>query len=61
MTIEQARNNLDKPVVYRPAGGSAETGVITAVRGPWVFVLYAGGHHAKATDPGMLTLAEEQP
>ena len=41
MAIEQARGNIGNGVIYRPPGGRAEDGVITAVSDTMAFVLYA--------------------
>ena len=41
-------------VVYRTNFGEAEDGVITEVRGRWVFVRYRGDQVAKATNPAAL-------
>lgn len=57
MTPEEARARVGSGVVYRPyPGGPAEDGEITEVRGPWVFVRYAGDGIAKATAPESLVL-----
>jgi hypothetical protein len=56
MTLDEARNHIDDGVVYKPAGGKPETGVITAVSSVYVFVQYAGERGTKATYPEDLTL-----
>lgn len=56
MDLEEARANIGRAVVYRAdAGDLAEDGLITEIRGPYVFVRHATGG-AKATQPQDLTL-----
>lgn len=56
MTLGEAREHIDEGVVYTPAGGPAEDGVITGVSNRAVFVRYKGDLHAKATNPADLKL-----
>jgi hypothetical protein len=59
MTIEEARAAVGSGVVYTPAHGPREDGVITSV-GPGpdglVFVRYASDTGSKGTRPADLTL-----
>jgi len=60
MTIDEARANILREVLYRPPGEPAaepERGVITAVGRLWVFVHYGDSPQSQATDPADLTLA----
>lgn len=56
MTIEEARTNIGRGVVYKPAGheDDLEVGVITSVGQHYVFVRYAGDDHGIATPPERL-------
>lgn len=56
MTLEQAKDNINARVVYRPGDGRPERGVIVSVRSGWVFVRYHGDTIAKATRPKDLEL-----
>jgi len=56
MTIEEAEAHIGDGVVYAPAYGEREDGVITSVTRTHVFVMYAGDLHSKATSPGDLFL-----
>lgn len=56
MTTDEARRHIGDGVVYQPAHGPAEDGVITSVSDTRAFVLYRGNLAAKATDPADLTL-----
>ena len=55
MTIAEARAHIGERVVYHPACGHIEDGVITRVSGDWVFVRYGADRHAVATDSADLT------
>jgi hypothetical protein len=61
MTLDEARAALRGDaaarVVYAPQSGATEEGVITEVRGYFVFVRYNGDEHSKATRPEDLSLA----
>lgn len=54
MTLDEARRNIGRGVVYRPAHGPAEDGVITRVNDRYVFVRYGADRGSKATDPWAL-------
>ena len=67
MTLDEARERIGKRVIYWPHGllkrsdsgmptTVAETGTIGAVNDSYVFVVYDGDTHAKATKPEDLTL-----
>ena len=56
MRLDQARKHIGDRVVYRSGGAPDETGLITEVRDPYVFVLYTGDRTAKATHPQSLDL-----
>lgn len=56
MTLDQARAEIGRGVVYHSSHDTHEHGRIRSVGDRFVFVVYDGDHHAKATDPGMLTL-----
>lgn len=56
MTLEEAREHAGHAVVYRRPGELAEDGTITSVGERFVFVLYTGDRHPKATDPADLAL-----
>lgn len=56
MTLEDAREHIGDGVVYTPAHGAREDGVITGVSSVYVFVHYAGDRGSKATYPEDLTL-----
>ena len=53
MTLEEARNNIGRYVVYTPFKGCSESqkelGVITSVNDTYVFVRYGDELHSKAT------------
>ena len=55
MTLEEARNNIGRYVVYIPFNGCSdnqkELGVITSVNDTYVFVRYGDDLHSKATRP----------
>ncbi len=51
MTLDEAREAVGRGVVYRPQHGRFEDGVITSVRGAWVFVRYSGDATSRATAP----------
>lgn len=60
MTLDEARTNTGRSVVYQPPGQGIETqeeGVIMAVFARYVFVKYRGDLHAKATAPDLLTFS----
>lgn len=57
MRLDEAREHIGDTVVYHCAGRPPEDGVITEVRGDYVFVLYTGDRIAKATHPMSLELA----
>jgi hypothetical protein len=63
MTLDEARSCLERgepDVLYRPAHGEPELGVITSVSDAWVFVRY-GTQASVATDPADLeALTPEQ-
>lgn len=59
ITLEQARENLRREVIYTPPGGKPERGTIEKVTDDYVFVLYLGDRWAKATSPWMLDWAPE--
>jgi hypothetical protein len=57
MTIDEARACLargEPDVLYRPAHGEPEHGVITSVTEAWVFVRYGAQATPAATDPADL-------
>ena len=57
MTIDEARAHVGDGVLYRPRCGHTEEGVITRVRGTWVFVKYESSPAAaQATDAADLEL-----
>ena len=56
MTLDEARSHIGDGVVYTPAHGGREDGVITGVSSRVVFVRYAGDPAAKGTNPADLTL-----
>lgn len=53
MTLEEARNNIGKYVIYTPFGNCTqnqkELGVITSVNDNYVFVRYGNELNSKAT------------
>lgn len=51
MTLDQARDNIGRRVVYVPRFEMREYGVISGVNDLVVFVHYAGDQQAKATNP----------
>jgi hypothetical protein len=61
VTLDEARDHIGRGVVYTPAAGDPEDGVITGVSSTTVFVRYAGDHAAKGTDPADLTLLSTTP
>lgn len=45
MTLDEARNNIGKPVIYQDRDdGPLEEGMITGVSARYVFVRYRGQH-----------------
>jgi hypothetical protein len=56
VTLDEALGHVDHGVVYAPAHGKREDGVITSVGTRYVYVRYAGDAHSKATEPGDLEL-----
>ncbi len=57
MTLDEAKQSIGRKVVYRPAnGGPLEEGVITEVRGRFVFARYGSDQHSKGTRPENLEL-----
>jgi len=63
MTLDEARAALQGDdaaarVVYAPRPGETQEGVITEVRGYFVFVRYDGDDFSKATRPEDLSLAD---
>lgn len=54
ITIEQARVNIGRGVVYRRPHCKPEQGVITSVSVTNVFVRYAGSMHSRGTCPADL-------
>jgi hypothetical protein len=56
MTLDEARAHIGDGVVYTPAGGDREDGVITGVSRTSVFVRFTGDQFGKGTDPADLTL-----
>ena len=59
MTLEEARDHVGHGVLYLPAGGPVEDGVIAGVTAAAVFVRFSGGQHAKSCRPEDLTLTAE--
>jgi hypothetical protein len=58
MTIDEARGNIKRAVLWRPPGGgtdSTEEGVITSVTDRRVYVRF-NSETSHAVDPGRLTL-----
>ena len=51
ITIEQARVNIGRSVVYRRPWCETEQGAITSVSETSVFVRYLGDMHSKGTCP----------
>lgn len=61
ITLQQASDRTGASVIYRPhPGAPGEDGTITEARGRYVFVLYRGDAHAKATAPQLLDFLTEQ-
>lgn len=61
MTLDEARANVGRSVVYRPDHGPSEDGVITGVSERFVFVRYRGQHpdaHGQATPAELLEVGE---
>ena len=56
MTIEEARAHIGDGVVYAPAYGDREDGVITSVSDRFAFVRYGSRQTSAATDPAALSL-----
>ena len=54
ITIEEARANIGRGVIYRHPYCEAEQGTITGVSETTVFVHYLGDMHPKGTQPGDL-------
>ena len=54
ITIDQARDNIGRGVVYRRPHCETEQGVITSVSETTVFVRYSGDMHSKGTCPADL-------
>ena len=54
ITIEQARANIGRGVIYRRPYCEAEQGTITGVSETTVFVRYLGDMHSKGTYPSDL-------
>ena len=63
ITIDQARLNIGRGVVYRRPYCKTEQGVITSVSETSVFVRYLGDMHSKGTCPADLEwlTPDEQP
>lgn len=59
MTLDEARDNAGRRVVYSPHPGEEEEGVIVYASGVHVFVRYGGNGAPKATPPHCLTLKGE--
>ena len=57
MTLEEARQHIDRAVIYRTEGQPPEDGVITSVNDAYVFVRYRGWGGSKATRAEDLELA----
>lgn len=47
--IEPTEGDIGRAVVYRPAGGDLEDGIIRSFNDRFVFVQYKGDLHSKAT------------
>ena len=58
MTIEEAIAHVGDGVVYAPAYGDREDGVITSVSDRFVFVRYGSRTTSAATEPAALSLLE---
>lgn len=56
MTLDEARDHIGEGVVYTPAEGDPEDGVIVGASSTTVFVRYKGDLAAKGTNPADLTL-----
>lgn len=57
MTLDEARQNLGRAVIYRPhPGAEPETGFITGAGQMYVFVRYGSNGHSTATPPELVTL-----
>lgn len=56
MTLDEVRDNVGSGVIFTPAHGDREDGVITGASSRFAFVRYRGDQHAKATDPANLIL-----
>jgi hypothetical protein len=56
MTLDEAREHVGSKVLYTPSSDVVEEGVITEVRGEYVFVRYGGDYGSKATRPEDLRL-----
>ena len=64
MTIDEARGCLDRgetAVIYRPAGGAPERGVLTFVSSQFAFVRYGADGCSLATRPEDLEPAGKVP
>jgi hypothetical protein len=59
MNLEEARENLGRPVVYRTPGQADEIGMIESASESFVFVRYGGRETAVATSPGHLALLQD--
>lgn len=56
LTLDIARQNVGRGVIYRPGVGQPEAGVITSVNDTHVFVRYGADRGSKATRPSDLEL-----
>lgn len=56
MTLDECRAHVGAGVVYEPADGRREDGVITSVNSMYAFVRFGTDAHSKATHPGQLEL-----
>lgn len=56
MTLDEARQNIDRPVTYHAPGQDGEDGEIAFVGKRYIFVRYGADMNPRATDPAALTL-----
>ncbi len=57
MTLDEARANIGRAVVYCPGHGPFEDGTIKSVNSAYVMVDYSG--NVRATEPGDLSFAND--
>lgn len=57
MTLDEARHNVGRLVIYERPHCLREEGVITSVNDRYVFVRYGSGQTSQATDPADLVFS----